>query len=42
MTMNYCTNKSLLILAGLMAMGLSACKDNDPDVSGQGNVEDAE
>ena len=23
-------------------MGLSACKDNDPDVSGQGNVEDAE
>ena len=42
MTMNYCTNKSLLLLAGLMAMGLSACKDNDPDVSGQGNVEDAE
>ena len=40
--MNYCTNKSLLLLAGLMAMGLSACKDNDPDVSGQGNVEDAE
>ena len=40
--MNYRSNKSLLILAGLMAMGLSACKDNDPDVSGQGYVEDAE
>lgn len=40
--MNYRSNKSLLLLAGLMAMGLSACKDNDPDVSGQGNVEDAE
>ena len=40
--MNYRSNKSLLILAGLMAMGLSACKDNDPDVSGQGYVEDLE